>query len=110
MNKDIPNMGSISLFITLNRQDCKTAKTEASMKKQTNGMGGSGKCLCLIMGEGGKGKVIWWHEQVDKVIKEKSHFACSISLLVLYNNKVNHTFCNALGYKIFTFLCKYVYS
>ena len=36
-NKDIPNMVSISLFITLNRQDCKTAETEANMTKQTNG-------------------------------------------------------------------------
>ena len=69
LNKDILNMVSISLFITLNRQCCKTAKTEANMKKQTNGTftyyiireggrDGSGKCLCLIMGEGRRGKVI----------------------------------------------------
>ena len=116
LNKDILNMVSISLFITLNRQDCNTVKTEANMKKQTNGSftyyviteggrGRSGKCLCLIMGEGGGGKVILWHKQIEKVIKKKSHFVCSISLLVLYNNKVNHTFCNAWGYKLFTFLC-----
>ena len=114
LNKDILNMVSISLFITLNRQDCNTVKTEANMKKQTNGSftyyviteggrGRSGKCLCLIMGEGGGGKVILWHKQIEKVIKKKSHFVCSISLLVLYNNKVNHTLCNALLYKFFTF-------
>ena len=69
LNKDILNMLSISLFITLNRQDCKTAKKEANMKKQTNAKftyyviregarSGSGKCLCLIMGDWGRGKVI----------------------------------------------------
>ena len=46
---------------------------------------------------------------MKKAAKEKSHFVCSLSLIVLYNNKVNHTLCNALGYKPFTFLCKYVY-
>ena len=65
LNKDILSMVSISLFITLNGQDCKTVKTKANMEKQTNGSftyyvireggkGGSGKCLCLIMGEGGR--------------------------------------------------------
>ena len=46
---------------------------------------------------------------MKKAAKEKSHFVCSLSLIVLYNNKVNHTLCNALGYKL-SFLCKYVYS
>ena len=53
------------------------------------------------MGEG-EGRVIWWPKQIKKVTKEKSHFACSISLIVLYN-KVNHTLCNALRNKLFTF-------
>ena len=39
------------------------------------------------MGEGGGGMMT----KVNKVTKVKSHFVCSISLIVLYNNKVNHT-------------------
>ena len=61
-------------------------------------------------GGGRRGEVIWWHKQIKNITKEKSHFVCSISLIVLYNSKVNHSLCNALGYKFFTFLCKYAYS
>ena len=61
---------------------------------------GSSKCLYLIMGEEGEGG-----DRIHKQIKsqEKSYFVCSISLIVLYNNKVNRTPGNALGHKLFTF-------
>ena len=75
------------------------------------GGGGSGKCLCLIMGGGGGERGRWYDgiKANKKVPNEKSHYVCSISLIVLCNNKVNHTLCNTLGYKLSTFLCQYVY-
>ena len=54
-------------------------------------------------GGGGRGEVIW-HKQIKKVTKEKSHFVYSNSLIVLYNNTVNHTLPNTPRYNFFTFL------
>ena len=62
------------------------------------------------MGEGEEGIDMMDSKQIKKITEEKLHFVCSISLTVLCNNEVNHTLCNALGYKLFTFLCKYVNS
>ena len=69
--------------------------------------GGSGEGGLLMLDYGGGREVIWWHKQI-KTFLRKNIIVFSISLIVLYNNKVNHTLCNALGYKLFTFLCKYV--
>ena len=61
------------------------------------GGGCSGKWLCLIVGEGEVGRHMMTQAN-KKSNEEKSNFY-SISLIVLYNKKVNHTLFNSLEYK-----------
>ena len=53
------------------------------------------------MREGGGGDMMT--QASKKATKEKSHFVGSISFIVLYNNKVNHALCSAVGYMLFIF-------
>ena len=83
----------------------------SSWMEKGEGGGGLLNAYVWLWGEG-EGEMGRWYDGIKankKVPNEKSHYVCSISLIVLCNNKVNHTLCNALGYKLSTFLCQYVH-